>query len=145
MTKHEGDEMGRVVVQVDLANSEDLVRLKDGTIGPDQVRRVTAPGVVDTGASHLVLPKPIAAQLSVPEAGKAKVRYADQRRATRTVVEGVQVQLLGRHGTFKAIVEPRRPDVLIGAIVLEDLDLLVDCRTQTLQPRDPTGMTTEIE
>lgn len=36
-------------------------------------------------------------------------------------------------------------DVLIGAIVLEDLDLLVDCRTQALQPRDPRGIIVEIE
>lgn len=56
-----------------------------------------------------------------------------------------RVELFGRHGTFKAIVEPKREDVLIGAIVLEDLDLLVDCRTQTLQPRDPKGIITEIE
>lgn len=55
------------------------------------------------------------------------------------------MELFGRHGTFKAIVEPKREDVLIGAIVLEDLDLLVDCRTQTLQPRDPKGIITEIE
>jgi hypothetical protein len=42
-------------------------------------------------------------------------------------------------------VEPNRTDVLIGAIVLEDLDLLVDCRTQTLRPRDPGGIIAEIE
>ena len=41
--------------------------------------------------------------------------------------------------------EPKREDVLIGAIVLEDLDLIVDCVTQTLQPRDPKQYTAEIE
>jgi hypothetical protein len=34
---------------------------------------------------------------------------------------------------------------LIGAIVLEALDLLVDCRTQTLRPRDPKEIIAEIE
>jgi hypothetical protein len=52
---------------------------------------------------------------------------------------------LGRHGNFVAIVEPKRTDALIGAIVLETLDLLIECVTQTLQPRDPSGMTSEIE
>ena len=52
--------------------------------------------------------------------------------------EGVYVQLLGRHGTFTAIVEPRRTTALVGAIVLEDLDLLVDCTAeQRVVPRDP--------
>jgi hypothetical protein len=34
---------------------------------------------------------------------------------------------------------------LIGAIVMEDLDFLVDCAIQTLQPRDPNGIVGEIE
>ena len=34
--------------------------------------------------------------------------------------------------------------MLIGAIVLEDLNLLVDSRTQQLRPRDPEGIVTEI-
>jgi hypothetical protein len=42
-------------------------------------------------------------------------------------------------------VEPDRTTAVIGAIVLEALDLLVDCRTQTLQPRDPSGIIAEIE
>jgi len=34
---------------------------------------------------------------------------------------------------------------LIGAIVLEDLDLLVDCQNQRVVPRDPSGAIYEIE
>lgn len=139
------DQMGRVNVEVDLANHADTIRAQDGTIAPDQVRRARVPAIVDTGASYLVLPKSVTTQLGVPAAGKATVRDADRRKGTRQVVEDVEVQLLGRRGRFKAVVEPSRTDVLIGAIVLEDLDLLVDCRTQTLQPRDPSGIVTEIE
>ena len=53
-------------------------------------------------------------------------RYADNRRQKRQVVSHVWLQLLGRHGVFSAVVEPAREDALIGAMVLEDLDLLVD-------------------
>jgi clan AA aspartic protease len=137
--------MGRIKIEVELANAEDLVRFKDGTLPPEQVRRARLPGWVDTGATYLVIPESVVQQLGVPEKGTAGVRYADQRGETRKVVHQVNVQLLGRDGTFKAIVEPARRDVLIGAIVLEDLDLLVDCRTQTLQPRDPTQIIAELE
>src|SRR5262249_13450840 len=102
-------------------------------------------GVVDTGASYLVLPKKVVAQLGVPVVGKATVRYADRRKATRQVVRDVEVTLLGRDGTFRAIVEPNREDALIGAIVLEDLDRLVDGAKQPLRPRDPEGIIAEIE
>jgi hypothetical protein len=44
-----------------------------------------------------------------------------------------------------AIVEPKRTSALIGAIVLEQLDLLVDCQRQRLIPRDPSGPLYEIE
>ena len=145
MIQRGGLTMGRVALEVDLANQEDLVLVKAGALRPDKVRRVRVSAIVDTGASYLVIPKKVATELGVPVAGKAGVRYADRRKATRSVVEGVQVELLGRHGTFKAIVEPHRDDVLIGAIVLEDLDLLVDCRTQTLYPRDPLQIIAEIE
>jgi hypothetical protein len=43
------------------------------------------------------------------------------------------------------VVEPKRQDALLGAIVLEALDLLVDCTTQQVVPRDPSGPIYEIE
>jgi predicted aspartyl protease len=145
MIRMRGESMGRVTVDVEVVNYQDTVRAADGTIAADKVRRVRAVGVVDTGSNHLVLPKTVADQLGVPATGKIRVRYADHRHATRVVVEAVQVELLGRRSTFRAIVEPKRQNILIGAIVLEDLDFLVDCVTQTLQPRDPRQTTAEIE
>jgi hypothetical protein len=41
--------------------------------------------------------------------------------------------------------EPDRADALIGAIVLEEFDLLVDCASQPLRPREPDSILTEIE
>jgi clan AA aspartic protease len=137
--------MGRVTVELELTNYRDKVLAEAGSLEPEKVRRVRASALVDTGASYLVLPKKVAAQLGVQVSGKAKVRYADMRRATRQVVRDVEVDLLGRQTTFQAIVEPTRDKVLIGAIVLEALDLLVDCRTQTLKRRDPKDIITEIE
>ena len=145
MNRGGNGKMGRVAVEVELINQDDIVRARDGMISADKVRRTRLSGIVDTGASYLVLPERVAKQLGVPTVGKAKVPYADKRRATRSVVEPVRVDLLGRHGIFNAIVEPKRDDALIGAIVLEALDLLVDCRTQTLQPRDPKQIIAEIE
>jgi predicted aspartyl protease len=101
--------------------------------------------VVDTGATRLVLPKSVAQALGLKEAGKIGVRYADGRKAIRSTVEDVQVELLGRHGVFTAAVEPRRRTAWIGAIVLEDLDFLVDPSGQRLVPRDPKMIISEAE
>ena len=137
--------VGRFSVELEIANNDDLALARRGLLPPDQVRRETIHGVVDSGATKLVLPQAVVKRLGLPLGDKIKVRYADGRKVQREGAEGVYVQLLGRHGTFTAIVEPRRKTALVGAIVLEDLDLLVDCTAQRVVPRDPRGAIYEIE
>ena len=76
---------------------------------------------------------------------KVRVRYADGRSAKRDRVQGVYLKLMGRDGVFTAAIEPKRETALLGAIVLEDLDFVVDCTSQRLVPRDPKYVVSEIE
>jgi hypothetical protein len=46
---------------------------------------------------------------------------------------------------FDATVEPKRKTALIGALVLEALDFLVDSRHERLVPRDPKRIVAEEE
>jgi len=137
--------VGRFSVEFEVANYADLIRERDGTLPSDKVRRQTIRGVVDSGAARLVLPQSVVKQLGLPLSDKILVRYADGRKAQRRQAKGVYLRLLGRDSTFSAIVEPKRESALIGAIVLEDLDLLVDCQSQRVVPRDPHGAIYEIE
>jgi predicted aspartyl protease len=137
--------MGRVAVEVEVANNIDVARASCGDIAPEQIRRLKVRGVVDTGATRLVLPKQVVDGLGLKPTGKAGVRYADGRQAVRPVVDNVQVTLLGRSSVFKAAVEPKRESALIGAVVLEDLDFLVDSTHQRLVPRDPKMIISEAE
>jgi predicted aspartyl protease len=144
--RQQGDDaMGRVAAEILASNNEDLILAQAGHLPPERVRRFQLQGTVDTAAALLVLPADVADRLGLPKAGDAVVRYADRRSATRTTVDQVRVELLGRQGTFRAIVEPDRTTALIGAIVLEDLDLLVDCKNNRLYPRDPDHITAELE
>jgi predicted aspartyl protease len=137
--------VGRFSVDFEVANYGDIIKAREGNLGQDKVRRQTIQGVVDPGAAKLVLPEAIVKQLGLPLMEKIKVRYADGRTAQRREAEGAYVELLGRHDIFTAIVEPKRTTALVGAIVLEALDLLVDCQRQQLVPRDPAGAIYEIE
>jgi predicted aspartyl protease len=137
--------MGRFSVEFELANNDDVVQARHGNLAPDKVRRMRIQGVVDSGAGRLVLPEAIAKRLGLPRKGKFRVRYADGRRGLRNSVSDVFVELLGRSGLFTAVVEPKRETALIGAIVLEELDLLVDCNKQRLVPRDPDFVVSELE
>jgi hypothetical protein len=83
--------------------------------------------------------------LGVPKVDRITVRYADRRKLQRDRVGQIDVTLQGRTGLFDAIVEPKRQTALIGAIVLESLDFLVDCTLQKLVPRDPKYIISEAE
>jgi predicted aspartyl protease len=137
--------VGRFSIDFEVANNEDLIRAKDGRIPPEQVRRMMIRGVVDPGATRLVLPESVVKRLGLESIGKVRVRYADRRTAKRDKVQQVFLEILGRQGTYTATVEPKRRSALVGAIVLEDLDLLVDCAHQRLVPRDKRFIITEIE
>lgn len=137
--------ISRVTVQVEVRNHGDTVLANRGLLAPDKVRKMTVSGVVDTGATQLVLPASAAEQLGLTEIGQAYVRFAENRRESRAVVEDAEIHLLGRNGTFNAVIEPSREDALIGAVVLETLDFIVDCGKQTLIPRDPHRILAEIE
>jgi predicted aspartyl protease len=136
---------GRFSVEVELSNREDLFRAEAGLITAAQVRRAKVRGVVDRSAMRLVIPSAIARQLGLETSGSAKVRYADGRTAERSIVKDIHLACGGRESVFNAIVEPDRESVLIGAIVLEDLDFLVDCGGQRLVPRDPKQIVSEVE
>jgi predicted aspartyl protease len=138
--------MGRFSVDVELVNNEDLIKARSGMLDPAKVRRVTISGLVDTGAARLVLPQSAVKALGLPvKAKKVKVRYADGRRAMRAEADEVRLFYLGRDGAFSAVIEPKRETALIGAIVLKELDLLVDSTMSRLVPRDPHYVVSEIE
>ena len=143
--KAKGNAMGRFNVEFVVANYGDMALADRGLLPADKVRRHTISGVVDCGAARLVLPQAVVKQLGLSAADQITVKYADGRRAQRRQAKGVYVELMGRDGTFTAIVEPKRETALIGAIVLEDLNFLVDCQNQRLVPRDPHGPLFEIE
>jgi predicted aspartyl protease len=143
-TNGESD-VGRFKVEVKLANNNDVSAAERGNLDPTKIRRLTILGVVDSGAARLVLPESAVKALGLPESGKVGVRYADGRTAERPRVKGVYLELMGRDGVFTASVEPDRDTALIGAIVLEDLDFLVDCTKGALYPRDPRMVISEAE
>jgi predicted aspartyl protease len=137
--------VGRFTIEFEVANYGDMIEARRGSLDAAKVRRKTIEGVVDSGATRLVLPRAVVKRLGLASTGKVKVRYGDGRTATRDTVEGVYVEIQGRHGTFTATVEPKRRSALVGAFVLEDLDFLVDCTNQRLVPRDPRFVINEIE
>lgn len=132
-------------MRIELANYTDLIGVDRFELPESEVRRYEVDGIVDTSAAQLVLPQAAMDALGLEECWSAKVRYADGHTQSRPVVKNVWMKICDRESVFSAIVEPVRKTALIGAIVMEALDLVVDFVTQELLPRDPNQIIAEIE
>jgi len=101
---------------------------------------------VDSSATMLVIPGWLQENLDFPVIRKQQVKYANEKRETRDVVYGVAVEVCGRKGVFDAVVEPQKKYGLLGAIVMEELDLIVEPRELKVypNPRSPDIPMAEI-
>lgn len=135
--------VGRFSVPIEVMNNDDLVMVRRKLLDPAKVRRIVVDGIVDPGATMLILPESMGKQLGLVEQGQVRVQYGNGRAVLRPKV-GVFVTLQGRGNTFSAILEPRRSTALISTFVLDVLDFLVDPKKQKLYPRDPDFILAQI-
>ncbi len=127
--------MGEVKVELELENALDRERMRLGQISEQQVRLARVQALVDSGAVMLVLPQDLVEALGLREVGKAIVTYADERREERPLAGIVTVRVGNRTTSLNCVVGPPNSEPLLGHVVLETMDLLVDCTQQKLVPR----------
>jgi len=134
--------MGKVVTKAWLRNNQDVTRLADGRIAVEQVRQQEQELIVDTGARAVGLPLPIIEQLGLPATRKVTVTLSDGSRQERQLYGELRVQVGDRDDVFSCVAKPEGAPLLLGQIVLEVLDLVVDCGRQRLipNPEAPDGM-----
>ncbi|MEW5898374.1 MAG: aspartyl protease family protein [Bacillota bacterium] len=123
--------MGEIGVSSKMGVFYETVKIRN-VIGGGEPLELTVK--VDTGATMLVLPGWVQNELKFPVIRKQVVRYANEETAEREVVYGVELTVGDRPGVFEAIIEPRKNYGLLGAIVMEALDLIADPRSQRLYP-----------
>ena len=127
--------MGEVKVNVELENYGDREVASRGLLSEDRVRSQRVDVVVDIGAVMMVLPQDLVEALGLRMLRKAIVTYADERKEERDVAGVVSVKVAGRTVETTCVVGPPGSEPLLGQIVLEEADLLVDCANQRLIPR----------
>lgn len=137
--------MGAVKSQVKLTNAIDEALVSRGLLAPRLLRECETEALVDTGSVHLVISAETLQQLGLRIIGQQLVKYADGRQETVGVTEAILIEIEGRRTTEDALVTG--DEVLIGQVVLEKLDLLVDCRNQRLivNPTNPDGAVSYIK
>ena len=97
-------------------------------------KSVEVDAVIDTSATMVVLPKDIVNALGLRKVREVKVRYANNKVETRPIYGVVTIELKGRSANLDVLVEEKGSQPLIGQVLLELLDLIVEPKTRKLIP-----------
>ena len=124
--------MGLVHTEITLKNIEDIFKAKDGLITNDEVRQTKVTAMVDTGAATLVINEKIRLELGLRIEGERQATLANNAKETVKIAEPVRVHWKNRDTVCRPLVISGDGEILLGAIPLEDMDLVVDPVRQEL-------------
>ena len=101
---------------------------------PD-TRAIEVDTLVDTGAVLPLLGRDIIDKLGIPITRKAIVTLANETSEEMEVAGPIGLEIGDRKSYFECLVGPVLAEPLLGQVVLEVLDLVVDSARQTLAPQ----------
>ncbi len=112
----------------------------------DPARSVEVEALIDTGATMISLPQKVVDELGLRKFEEVSVRYGNNKTEVKPVYGVVSVEIKGRAGDFDVLAEPKDIQPLVGQIVLEQLDLIVDpgARSVIPNPRSPDMPMVEV-
>jgi clan AA aspartic protease len=125
-------EVGIVYSEIILKNAADVAKARDGFIPEKEIRTVAVRAMVDTGAGTLVINEEIRQKLGLVTTSLRRTALADGVSAIYQVTEPVYINWEDRDTACMAVVIPNADNILLGAIPLEDMDLIVDPKRQQL-------------
>ncbi|MFM7772161.1 MAG: clan AA aspartic protease, partial [Acidimicrobiaceae bacterium] len=124
--------MGLVYSDVELVNGDDLALVRNKIKGEDEVKRIHVNMLVDTGSVYMCINENIQEQLKLPILEQRKGQLANGHIVEYNVVGPLEVRFKNRRCTVNAMVLPGDNEPLLGAIPLEDMDVLVHPYRQEL-------------
>jgi|ERR1041385_1961027 clan AA aspartic protease len=118
--------MGEAFAEIELSNPK-----------RPELKPVHVHALADTGAVMLCIPEHVAVQLELESRTRREVSVADGRQVSVPYVGPVEVSFDGRFCFVGALV--MGDEVLLGAIAMEDMDLIVNPRKGevTVNPESP--------
>lgn len=98
--------------------------------GVKKIETLEVNALVDSGAVHLCIPEHVQIQLKLEEIDKKEVTLADGERKLVPYVGPVEIRFKNRVGFAGALV--MGDQILLGAIPMEDMDLVIIPKKRTL-------------
>lgn len=124
--------MRLVYAEIELINGDDLAMVRRNIIGQEEVKRMWVNALVDTGSYMLCINVNIQEQLQLPVVEQRKAQMADGSIVECDVVAPVEIKFKNRRSSVSVMVLPGDSEPLLGAIPLEDMDVIIHPLRQEL-------------
>lgn len=124
--------MGIIKATLHLVNTADEIKLDEGIIKKENVKQVTEVFLVDTGAFMLCINETIRSKLGLRHFGYESYELADGSKQQFETVGPVSVYFANRNTVCRALVLPGDTEPLLGVIPMEDMDVVLNPRLQTI-------------
>ena len=124
--------MGLTYARIELVNADDQALVRRKLLPESKVRKARVKALVDGGASSLAINEKIQKKLGLPLFRTGLAELADGSKISVNVVGPVSVKFKNRATVAYAHVLPRKAEPLLGAIPMEDMDLVINPKKQIL-------------
>jgi len=131
---NEGVEMGLVYADIELISGDDLALYRRGYIKQADIKRLSVNALVDSGAYTLAINQHAKEQLGLMALGTQVGELADGTKVEMEVAGAVEIRFANRRAIVDALVLPNEAGVLLGAIPMEEMDVLIDPKQEKLIP-----------
>jgi clan AA aspartic protease len=117
--------MGLVYANIEIINGGDLEMVRRNMMDIEEVKRLNVNILVDSGSYMLCINESIQEQLELPVVDTKKAQTADNRIIDCPVVDNIQIRFKNRQWSGRAMVLPGDAEPLLGAIPLEEMDVMI--------------------
>lgn len=124
--------MGLVKAEIELINAADISLFEGGYIPHADIRKMEVVALVDSGSIMLAINENIKTQLGLRVRDKRTAELADGTIRELEIVGPIELHFANRISLCSAMVLPGNQGVLLGAIPMEEMDVLIDPATQQL-------------
>jgi len=133
--------MGTIYASITWINGSDIEMARRHLIGEEEVRQTSVEMLVDTGSYMMCINESIREQLGLPFIERRRHFLADDQMVEHDIVGPLCVKFQNRTAICSAAVLEGNSKPLLGAIPIEEMDVLIDAKRQELviNPEHPDG------
>ncbi len=124
--------MGLVYADIELINADDLALARKHIIGEEEIKSMHLNMLADSGAFMMAINENIQERLQLPFLEKRKAIMADGTIVEYDTVGPIMVKFKNRTATCNAFVLNWDAEPLLGAIPMEEMDVLIHPQRQEL-------------